>query len=87
MTGYPDQPDDLPEGSPYWKVAGRNGYWGVDEREVGVTGSPRTVAILSRWSEATEVCAALNAAYRRGRREMSREIKKNVPHHSWPWED
>jgi hypothetical protein len=66
MSGYVDEPKDLPDGSPYWYMVGRNGYWAVDERTTGQTGARCTSATLASKREATAVTGALNDAYRRG---------------------
>lgn len=66
MSGYVDEPDDLPVGSPYWYVGGAYGYWHVEQRTVGETGSSgHTLSPMTR-KLATAVSEALNEAYRRG---------------------
>lgn len=77
-SGYPDEPTDLFEGAPYWRALGRNGYWAVDERTVGATGARRTVVALTSKSEAHAVSGALNDAYVRGMKDMTRRIAKAI---------
>jgi hypothetical protein len=67
MSGYVDEPKDLPEGSPYWYPISQDGYWIIQEREIGRTGCRTTVPgpVLGK-RVATALSGALNDAYRRG---------------------
>lgn len=63
--GYADEPTDLPHDAPYWRVQGAYGYWMVEERRVGSTGSSGILSPMTR-KLANSVAGALNDAYRRG---------------------
>ena len=56
---------DLP---PVWRVAGRYGYYMIDEHREGDTGegSYGSIGPFPSKKLATEVCNAINAAYKRG---------------------
>lgn len=62
--------DELP---PVWEIGGRNGYYMVDEYRQGDPGRGTYGSIGSFTSrrQATEVANALNAAYKRGRSDMT----------------